>query len=615
MKLNVCKCGFLKEEHQKFCCIMCSLNKGHGPRCKQITQNNIVVNHWLNIIEKNSKNINLENINNLYNYKQNNNIGPPDSFSFIATYNVVNELKGMLLSLSLNHPNAIVYGFVDIKTKKELETMTPKIKLDLILEIKLEKYSNKNREQMENENIWSDFQMEKARVISYSLQYSSNTLFLDSDIIFFNAINCIDKSKDMALSPHYIKKSACDLYGYYNGGILWVNKKGITDDWIEFTKKSRYYDQASIEELAKKYNFQILGPEINITPWRLFHVDNKINVIKKIKCDKNNIYYNNKQIVFIHTHFNKKDCLFHEFNTIFLKMLYICKKYRELLIIDYVKNNKWIINIPSQPRNDIWIHANDSFRELAYLSSLKNNDLKIDIVNQNHCTIFNKVLLYDRPNKEWMNNDIYNYLLVKLGNGSMEDEGKYLKDKGLNTEPWIFWPRSPKILENLLENYPPLSFEDRLIESIFIGNYENNIQEKFRKTNINWDNIITEFHCTSGNKHKFTQEQYLLKLRIAKYGLCLRGFGSKCHREVELMAFGTVPIITPEVEIKSYINPPQENIHYIKVSNPDEYKEKIKNISQEKWNEMSKTCIEWYKNNVNSNNAWITTISSILYKI
>ena len=356
-----------------------------------------------------------------------------------------------------------------------------------------------------------------------------------------------------------------------------------------------------------------MGPEINITPWRLFHVDNKINVINSITCDKNNIYYNNKPIVFIHTHFNKKDCLFHEFNTMFLKLLYVCKKYRELLIIDYVKNNKWIINIPSQPRNDIWNHTNDSFRELAYLCSLKNNDLKINIVNQNHCSIYNKVMLYDRPNKDWMNDDIYKYLLIKVGNGSIDNEIKYLRDKGLNVEPWIFWPRCPKILENLLEKYPALSFVDRLIESIFIGNYENNVQEKFRKTNINWGNVVTEFHCTSGNKHKFTKEQYLLKLRIAKYGLCLRGFGSKCHREVELMAFGTVPIITPEVEINSYINPPQENIHFIRISNPDEYKEKINNIDENKWINMSKACVDWYEKNVNSKNVWNTTISNILY--
>ena len=91
MKLNLCKCGFLKDEHQKFCCVMCSLNKGHGPRCKQITKNNIVINHWLSIIEKNSKNINFENISNLYDYKKKLSIGDPNSFCFIATYNVVNE--------------------------------------------------------------------------------------------------------------------------------------------------------------------------------------------------------------------------------------------------------------------------------------------------------------------------------------------------------------------------------------------------------------------------------------------------------------------------------------------------------------------------------------------
>lgn len=52
MKLNSCKCGFLKDEKQNCCCVMCSLNKGHGPRCKQITKNNIVINHWLSIIKK-----------------------------------------------------------------------------------------------------------------------------------------------------------------------------------------------------------------------------------------------------------------------------------------------------------------------------------------------------------------------------------------------------------------------------------------------------------------------------------------------------------------------------------------------------------------------------------
>ena len=41
---------------------------------------------------------------------------------------------------------------------------------------------------------------------------------------------------------------------YYNGGMLWVQNKDVPNDWIEFTKTSRFHDQASIEDLVKKYN-------------------------------------------------------------------------------------------------------------------------------------------------------------------------------------------------------------------------------------------------------------------------------------------------------------------------------------------------------------------------
>ena len=108
---------------------------------------------------------------------------------------------------------------------------------------------------------------------------------------------------------------------------------------------------------------------------------------------------------------------------------------------------------------------------------------------------------------------------------------------------------------------------------------------------------------------KFTHEEYLLKLRNSRYGLCLRGFGRKCHREVELMAFGTVPIITPYVSI----DPLKENIHYISVNDPSEVTTKIQNISKEEWNEMSNAWYEWYKRNINSSNCWNTMIKSILY--
>jgi hypothetical protein len=84
----------------------------------------------------------------------------------------------------------------------------------------------------------------------------------------------------------------------------------------------------------------------------------------------------------------------------------------------------------------------------------------------------------------------------------------------------------------------------------------------------------------------------------AKYGLCLRGFGRKCHREVELMGVGTVPIITPGVEIGTYADPPKEGVHYIRVNKPEEIPDKIKGISREQWKTMSAACVEWFNRNL-----------------
>ena len=58
-----------------------------------------------------------------------------------------------------------------------------------------------------------------------------------------------------------------------------------------------------------------------------------------------------------------------------------------------------------------------------------------------------------------------------------------------------------------------LKYYERTIESIFIGNFENSVQEKFRKTTDSWDTVLSEYHCTKGKQHKFSHEEYLMKLR------------------------------------------------------------------------------------------------------
>ena len=170
----------------------------------------------------------------------------PSSFSTICTSNCAFELTGLLLSLSVYHKNETIYIMTDKKTKTIIDAMTPQPKLKIKWFIELDEYDGMNRQIMENKGIWSIFQMSKAKIMSKALENEKDTLFLDSDIIITGIIDDIDNTKDLGVSPQFIKKEILDEYGVYNGGCLWTKNKEVPNDWIEFTKTSRFFDQASI---------------------------------------------------------------------------------------------------------------------------------------------------------------------------------------------------------------------------------------------------------------------------------------------------------------------------------------------------------------------------------
>lgn len=539
----------------------------------------------------------------------------PDSFSTICTQSCKQELIGFLLSLSIHHKNARVYVICDTATKQYIDNSTPKIMLDICWKVDLDKYSNMNRQEMERAGVWSDFQMAKADVITFALENSKDTLFLDSDTIILDTLELPSNTKQLGVSPQFIKKKDTDRTGYYNGGMLWTNQKSLPENWKKFTKTSRYYDQASIEDLTEIYDYFEFGDNYNLQTWRFMYGIEPSNVIaSNIQVQCNTIKYKSNNLKFIHTHFNHR--LFQQINQFFIQKLREARRWKELLIIYRVIHDKWILKIPKQPQSGKYSHKNDSFREMPILLKQYNNDIDIEFVsNTGHCWIEPNILLYDRPTLSQVNEEVAESSLILLGNGDMNVEGKQLRKFCSHVAPWIFWPRRPMILENVLKKRGILSWEQREITSIFIGNYENNVQKHFRDTNENWEEVLTEYHCTKGHKHLFTNEEYLMKLRSSKFGLCIRGFGTKCHREVELMAFGTVPIITKDVSISSYYDPPVENVHYIRANNKDELRNKVNSIDQEKWQQMSNACYQWYQRNVLSKNCWNTMIQTILYEM
>jgi len=539
----------------------------------------------------------------------------PSSFSSICTSNCAFELVGLLLSLSVFHPNERMFILCDTKTKEIIDNMTPQPRLQITWFVELDKYDGMNRQIMEQDKIFGEFLKNKMKVIKYALNETTDTMLLDTDIIITDTINDIDASKEVGLSPQFINQKYIIKTGFYNAGLVWCKSLDVCHTWEKYIDYSNHCpEQINMIELRKHSYFEF-GENYNLQCWRLMlSVENPQQIANYI-TSSDKLYYKNKPLKFVHTHFLDKR--FQQFNNLIIQHLSNAKMYKILAIIYRVIHNKWVLKIPKQPIQGLGRHNNDSYREIPILMKVQNKDVDVKYDDKTiHCWLEPNILTYDRPTLEWCNQEITTSSLMLLGNGDVNVEGQHLKSKipTLNIRPWIFWPRKPMLLEKVLKQKGILKYDERKVESIFIGNFENSVQEKFRKTTDSWDNVLTEYHCTKGQKHKFTHEEYLMKLRNSRYGLCLRGYGSKCHREVELMAFGTVPIVTPEVSVSSYMEPFIENTHYIFVKSPEELKQQITNMDEEQWKKMSFACYEWYQRNVHSKNCWNNMIKHILYK-
>ena len=254
-------------------------------------------------------------------------------------------------------------------------------------------------------------------------------------------------------------------------------------------------------------------------------------------------------------------------------------------------------------------------RELLSIIPTKQKDVKVYFdKNIKNCWLSDSVLLYDWDRIDWLEKDHKIATLVLMGNGSLDYEYKKISNDGGWISPWTYWTRHPKILEEFILKNKSLRYQERKNESVFIGNYENPVQKQYR-TDKDWKSVISFFYCTAGVKNLFTPLEYFQHLSQSKFGLCLRGYGVKCHREIELMALGVIPMITPEIDFTSFSKPPIENVHYIRITNPEDIALKIKNITPQKWTEMSNNCIKWYMDNSHSDNFFNTILTKVLYKI
>ncbi len=264
-----------------------------------------------------------------------------------------------------------------------------------------------------------------------------------------------------------------------------------------------------------------------------------------------------------------------------------------------------VIYMPNQPESSFYHHSGDSFREMAKLWEDKGYVRVVSDKTVSHIWMngIGNVLLYDRPTYEWLDRspvEEKRWRTALFGNPA---------PRGENAKSWSFWPRRPELVEKLVkEGVCDKNFKDRSQRLVLYGKVENAVQKE-RRSGAVWASACSEFKMPVGAEktYPFTQEEYLRKLSDARFGLCLPGYGLKCHREVECMSMGCVPIVNPEVDMKNYANPPVEGLHYFMANTPEDAQRISLETSEETWETMSRACKVWWKENASCDGMWALT--------
>jgi len=259
-----------------------------------------------------------------------------------------------------------------------------------------------------------------------------------------------------------------------------------------------------------------------------------------------------------------------------------------------------IVVLPAK-RDNFFDHAGDSFREMVRMWD-KEGYVKVEeseVATQVWLGGIGDTLLYDRPTLDWIR-------------AAPPAELKWKRALFGNPPPlagtksWTFWPRRPSIVESLVDEGAAAA-KDRSKRLVFYGRSENATQKAMR-SKFDWSTACDDFvHVQGSDPYPFTQEEYLRKLTESRFGLCLAGYGKKCHREIECMAMGTVPILAPEVDITTYAEPPVEGTHFFRAESPEDARLIAKETKESTWLKMSLAVQDWWRRNASVKGSWELT--------
>ncbi|NBT47155.1 MAG: hypothetical protein EBT07_04955 [Actinobacteria bacterium] len=239
----------------------------------------------------------------------------------IVTGDAVKDFQIFVQTLEVWNPHVHLYIYTDSATVDKIRAVKPAATWEIM--VRLDDYCGKNRKEMEAtkgkiyDSLFTDYTYEKANLLEWMLErkdiQATGAWFMDADITHLGPLPKIPESATLALSPHYIRTGDEAKFGKYNAGFMWFRDARLLSDWKEAGKTTRFFEQAPLEDIAKKaehlYEFPI---QVNFGWWRMFQsaapppdIQAKFSLFRAEKGI--GIRYDGVALQSIHTHWHQND--------------------------------------------------------------------------------------------------------------------------------------------------------------------------------------------------------------------------------------------------------------------------------------------------------------------
>lgn len=494
---------------------------------------------------------------------------PPSAFSAICTHHMKDSLLGLLFSMSVHHPMAPVYLFLDTTTNSRVELVRRYLKLRLHITVNMDAWPDTKRV-MQRDGTFDEFLSWRMLAMDRAFANHPDVCCIDIDVLFLGPL-LVDKTKQLGVSED------CRLGGF-GSGVLWTNNKALPQRWVALHLER---SERSVYALSKEFSHFVFGEECNLGWWRVERSTEPIETMMKYfsyEAKENMPLFKKKPIVFVHSKFASAEKAF--FNTFIFNFLMQCRRYRECAILQRVMHGEWILNIPKQPAHDIWTHNDDGFREMVRIWEREVPDVRLNYSSRHlNCFLEPNICMYDRPGNKWLVPEVHRSPITLLSEVSVSDLGGDMT----RTIQWINYYKHPMVLEDFIKNTPLYGYDQRYREYVSMEELETNFDGSDRDA--------------------------LVIVANSRFGVCARNTRTKRFLNVELLATGTVPV----VDYMCDMSPLTKNMHYLVIEDGGDLATALANVDASHWTRMSESCKEWYANNAHSSVSWRRTLRRVLY--